>query len=815
MKKKLQYRIEQFHIKDLINKKYCYIQGWCYSPEEVGLEYGIRINDKDVDFYIDHVYRNDVTANILDVDSKKIGFTIYVFFEEIHSFLFYVKSSMQKYDLIVLNEDEVNQSMEVNSIDYRVSEATFSKENSMFYIVGWAASTLGKVEYEILDEKNCSVPFEVEIVNRFDLVQLQLVDENNSLCGFQLKFNAVANGKYRLILKDSQYIQEEILDVENNNGVTILRNYFKALNASNIKRALKYFQDQGIRQFLKRVKEGPNGKTFKYQNWFNEHKATDEELAKQRVEKFSYNPKISIIVATFNTAEEYLKEMIDTVVDQTYPNWELCIGDGSTTNFVEEYIKYNYKNEIRIKFKRLEENYGISGNMNGALSLATGDYVALYDHDDLLTPDALYEVVKALQDYPYDIVYTDEDKLDNDRKELIDPHFKPDFSIDLLRSQNYICHFLVVNKTIVDEIGGLHSEYDGSQDLDYVLRCYEKANGVYHIPKILYHWRMHPQSTALNPESKMYCYEAGKRAIQDHYDRVGIAAHVEMMPKPLYGMYQSTYNVKEHSKISIVAINDAEAKDVSSLITSIREKSDYANIEFIIVNNSISKFISVSEDVKVLEWDKERNYSKMYNFAVNHANGEYLLFLRSKMMLDSKTAISQMLGVCQRPDIGAVNGKVIGIDDTIINAGIIFEKGGVVKYCYSGQDKESNGYMCHPKLLCNYSILSGMNLMVKKVDFLSVGGFDEQYYLGFYDLDFCIKLRIQGKLNTYNGFSHWRYNVRNLIMGYEAADVKKDKEALNEEYNLFRKNQFDFLNKVDPFYSPNFSTKYDAYTIAD
>jgi glycosyltransferase involved in cell wall biosynthesis len=259
---------------------------------------------------------------------------------------------------------------------------------------------------------------------------------------------------------------------------------------------------------------------------------TKKELKLQQETKFGYTPKISIVVAAFNTPLAYLAEMIDAVRDQSYGNWELCISDGSTNSFVEDYVAQNYGNDPRIKYTKLDKNYGISGNMNAAMDLATGDFIALYDHDDLITPDCLFEIVQSMQETRHDVVYTDEDKLNDATKGFMDPHFKSDFNLEQLCSHNYITHFFVVSREIVDKIGKLDSSMDGSQDHDFILRACEQAQSIHHIPKILYHWRMHPASTAMNPESKLYCYEAGKRAVQAHLDRCHIDAQCELMPRP-------------------------------------------------------------------------------------------------------------------------------------------------------------------------------------------------------------------------------------------------------------------------------------------
>ena len=527
---------------------------------------------------------------------------------------------------------------------------------------------------------------------------------------------------------------------------------------------------------------------------------------------------ISIIVATFNTKEEYLKEMIDSVRNQSYSNWQLCIGDGSTNDSVEKYVKEHYGDDSRIVFKKLEKNYGISGNMNGALELVTGDYVGLFDHDDLLTPDCLYEFVASMQEVHHDCVYSDEDKLNDKTKKLEDPHFKPDFSIDLLCSHNYITHFFVVNMDIVRKVGGMRSEYDGSQDHDFIFRCVEQANSVHHVPKILYHWRMHPLSTAMDPESKMYCYTSGKKAIESHFKRVGIDATVEMLPRPLYGMYHCKYTVKDHPLVSILIPNYNHKDLLKGCIESLMNVNTYSNIEIVIVeNNSTEQEIfdyykeleETYSNIKVIYYKGDFNYSKINNYGVKYTHGEYILFLNNDTKVIEPDSIEDMLGVCQREDVGAVGAKLLYEDDTVQHCGVVVGYHSYATAAFSLIDRNDFGYMGRPRVSWDVSAVTAACLMTKREIFDEVGGFDEDFKVACNDVDLCLKIRSLNKWIVEDVFSVW-YHYESKSRGLE--DTPEKQARFQSEIARFQKKWPEILKNGDPFHNPNFDLDKGPFT---
>lgn len=582
----------------------------------------------------------------------------------------------------------------------------------------------------------------------------------------------------------------------------------KHINKKTLKELIVYVKRKGPRGVRLYIYEKVKGNGKPYDIWFSEHKISNKELEQQRNIKFLWRPKISIVVPVYKTPLKYLSEMIESVKAQSYANWELCIAEASEKNdeivrTLEEYVK----NDKRIKFTVLAKNEGIAGNTNRALELATGDYVGFLDHDDYLAPNALYEIVKELQEERYDVLYTDEDMVNG--KKHCTPIFKPDFSIDLLRSHNYITHFFVVKKKIEEKTGGLNKEYDGAQDYDFVFRCIEQAKSIKHISKVLYHWRIHENSVAGNPESKLYAYEAGKKAIQAHLDRMNVKASVESMG--LWGMYHVVYDTPGNPLISIIIPNKDHKDDLNKCIESIIKKSTYSNFEIIIVeNNSMEsetflyyqQITQTYNCVKVIEWKKEFNYAAINNFGVKHSKGEYLLFLNNDTELLAPNALKEMLGICMRNEVGAVGAKLLYGDDTVQHAGVVIGFGNYAGHVNTNIKRNDCGYMNRALINCNYSAVTGACLMTKKELFKQVDGFDEQFKVACNDVDYCLKLRELKKLIVYNAFSEW-YHYESKSRGYE--DTKEKQARFMDERKRFQKKWNLVLEKGDPYYNKNFS----------
>lgn len=430
--------------------------------------------------------------------------------------------------------------------------------------------------------------------------------------------------------------------------------------------------------------------------WRKRHALTKQENGQQDASLAECGVKISIVVPAYCTPEAFLREMIESVLAQTYHNWELCIADGSPDDSVWNVICGYAGADGRIKVQKLQENLGIADNTNAALAMASGGYVGLLDHDDLLDQNALYEIVKVIQDSEQtDVIYTDEDKVTEDLTEYFDPHFKPDFNLDLLRSNNYICHFFVVKKEIVDRVCGFRKEFDGAQDYDFILRCTEQAARIAHIPKPLYHWRTHKSSTAENPESKRYAYESGKRAIEAHLKRVGEDGIVSYTND--WGFYQVTYPVKQQSQVSVAVVNRGNEKQLKRCIRAIRRTAGYEIAELVVK-------------------------AQIRDFAFEQMKGDFILLLDGSVNMTGKNWMRHLVGNCQRREVGAAGGRLHYPDETIRHAGIVT---GMKGYAFEGMSRVSYGYFHRESLQQNVSAVTLELIMVKKELLVGASTFKE------------------------------------------------------------------------------------------
>lgn len=810
------YKINLVKYKHTSKSKYFFVNGWCFSKKKLGLEYKVFINGEESILDFTPALRMDVFKRYKDVlDTNMVGFYIRAPFykDEVETFVLSVQDEQgNQTNLVSLNKADIKNIEDTCAIEYMLDTIEFDDSANMGKVLGWAYSVNHEdLKIQILDQNNTEIDSTMRIVNRADLVDLHFIEDSQKACGFQISFPLSRGKKYSVNFVSATDNLIVPLKKSYSAKIKLLGSYILNINPENIKKAGIYLKRNGMKGFLKRLKYGVSPYTSNYSDWLLANRVSAKDLETQKSTSFSYAPKISVIVATFNTKESYLKDMIDSVVNQSYANWQLCIADGSTDDRVQKYIEANYSKEQRIQFTKLDDNYGIAGNMNKALELATGDYVGLYDHDDILELDCFYEIVSALQEYRYDVLYTDEDKLDDDTKKYVDPNFKPDYSEDLLRSHNYITHFFCVNKKLIDEIGGLRSEFDGSQDYDFIFRCVEKANKVHHIPKILYHWRMHMQSTAQNPESKMYCYEAGKKAIEAHYQRTGVKAKVEMMPKPYYGLYHTIYSTQDNPLVSILIPNMNHKDVLKTCIDSLYEVNNYKNFEVIIIeNNSTEQEIfdyydqlqEEHENIKVVKWEKEFNYSAINNFGAKFAKGDYLLLLNNDTEMIKPDALSEMLGCCMRPEVGVVGAKLLYADDTVQHAGVVIGFSGYAGHVFNGIGKDDLGFMMRAIINCNYSSVTGACLMTKKSIFEEVGGLDEKFQVACNDVDYCLKVREKDYLVVYDAFSLW-HHYESKSRGYD--DNNKEKMwRFNHEVEIFQKKWPEILANGDPYYNKNF-----------
>lgn len=554
-----------------------------------------------------------------------------------------------------------------------------------------------------------------------------------------------------------------------------------------------------------------------YQMWIENNEPTKEEIEEQRNKKFKLNPKISIIIPMYNTPLNFFKELVDSLIDQTYTNWELCLADGSPEK--NQKLEKIYKKDERIKYKFIGENKGIAGNTNEALSLVTGDFVALLDHDDLLPIFSLYEIVKCINENPgVEFIYTDEDKFEKLGGKRYDPYFKSDFAPDTLRANNFICHFSVFKKELMDKLGGFRNEYDGAQDYDILLRMSEETNNIIHIPKILYHWRVHSLSTAKSGgTAKPYAYEAGIKAIQDHIDRIGLKGTVES--GNTLGTYKVNYEIQGNPKVSIVIPNKDYIKTLKVCLNSIKKLTTYENYEIIIVENNSGeketfeyyKKIDGKDKIKVVYFpEKEFNYSKIINFGVKNSTGEYIVQLNNDTELLTPNWLQEMLGFAQRDDVGAVGAELFYPDNTIQHAGIIIGIGGVAGHVFKNLPKGIHGYFSKDAMIQNLSAVTAACIMTPKSIYDEVGYMDEKFKVAFNDVDFCLKIRQTGRLIVYNPyvqFTHYESKSR----GFE--DTPEKKKRFQSEIDRFHDKWQSVLDKGDPYYNKNLRLDNDQCAI--
>ncbi len=824
------YYIDQKKFRIKPAERYIRVNGWCFEKKGKPFTYESEVNGKVVESRIKKIVRPDVQSKFNGKYSPAAdtGFHIKTYVENgvtPESYRLYIRRGSYRKCIVSMDRKEIIALKDESTISYNIDWVHV--EPLKIILSGWAVSTSGtdKVHVSVRDDMGKALKVKMQRTKRKDVEDAGLIEAHNVECGFIVEFICDPGKCYTLVIEDGVKRKKIRLDPVKlkkyeraQRSKQFAVRFVKALNKKNIEKGMKYLRKNGLHGLKDHILSCVNAQGKPYQQWFEENKATEADLKKQRETIFAWQPKVSIIVPTYKTPEIFLREMIDSVRNQSYQNWELCIADGSGGDENVERILEEYAvMDSRIKYCLLKENLGISGNTNAALDLVSGDYVGLFDHDDILTPDALFEVASALQEYRYDILYTDEDKMTGDGSEFNDPNFKPDFSMDLFRSHNYITHFFVVKTEIIKKIGGFRSEFDGSQDYDLMFRCIEESDKIRHIPKILYHWRIHMNSVAGDPASKMYAYEAGKHAIEEHLKRVGIEASVEHVG--LWGMYHVKYATPGDPKISIIIPNKDHIEDLDLCIKSIQKRSIYKNYEFIIIENNSSekktfeyyKYLEEQySNVKVVYWKEGFNYSAINNFGVQYAAGEYLLFLNNDTEMITESALSEMLGICMRKDVGAVGAKLLYADDTVQHAGIVIGFGNYAGHVHVGLKRDDYGYMVRARINCNYSAVTAACLMTKKALFEEVGGFDEQFAVACNDVDLCLKLRKADKLIVYNAFSEW-HHYESKSRGYE--DTPEKLKRFEKEVEKFQKKWPEILENGDPFYNPNFAINQAPYTL--
>ncbi len=696
---------------------------------------------------------------------------------------------------------------------------------------GWVVgkSPEGKATFRVEDEHRRPVRFRYVPTRRDDVSRIYYKKLYDREFGFDIRFPYERGRSYWLFIRCEGRqakikFNEQLIAKRSSVAHKRMEKLRDLMNMETVHVALDFWRENGLRALLVKSRHKLQGidNDYEYGEWYEKTKPTQEELEAQRHTVFENSPLLSVVIPAYKTPERYLRAMLDSILAQTYANWELCVADGSPRGqSLEPVLKRYAQKDSRVRYTILGENLGISGNTNAALDMAKGDFVILADHDDTLPPQAFYEVAKAISEHPRaEVIYSDEDKLDMDGKALFDPHFKPDFNEDLLTSVNYICHLFVVKRELLRRVGGFRQEFDGAQDYDFIFRCTEAAEEICHIPKVLYHWRCHQDSTASNPESKLYAFEAGARAIMAHYERVGIKA-LRVEKGVDYGIYHTIFQIEGEPLVSVIIPNKDHSTDLDTCVQSLLRHSSYQKLEFIVVeNNSVNpetfayyeRMQREHPNFRVVTWKEGFNYSAINNFGASFAKGEYLLLLNNDTELIEPDSIRELLGFCQREDVGIAGARLLYEDDTIQHAGVVIGFGGIAGHTFIGLHRAENSYFHRAMCAQDYSAVTAACMMTKKSVFDAVGGLSTELAVAFNDIDYCMKVRTLGKLVVYAPYA-LLYHYESKSRGLE--DTPEKVERFNREVALFHRKWPEILEKGDPYYNPNLTLRKSNFALRD
>ena len=532
-------------------------------------------------------------------------------------------------------------------------------------------------------------------------------------------------------------------------------------------------------------------------------------------------PKISIVVPLYNTPLNFLEELLDSVVNQTYRNWELCCVDAGQDPAVGQKVQARAASDPRIRYQKLEKNELIPGNTNHGFEMATGAYIALLDHDDILHPCALWYAAKAIAEQKADFVYTDEATFEGEVENVVLYHFKPDFMLDNLRSNNYICHLSVFSRALMERSGGgERMEYNGSQDYDLFLRLTEQAEKIVHIPHALYYWRSSPGSTAADISAKTYCIEAGIAALKAHYERCGVAVDDVTLIPGTPGYYKTDYTIAHPGRVSILIPTCDHIKDLELCVESIYDRTTYPDFELIIIENNsrqpetfraYKRMEQEHANLHVVTWQgKGFNYSALNNFGEKFATGEYLLLLNNDTEVITPHWLEEMVMYAQQKRVGCVGAKLLYPDDTIQHAGVGFGIGGVAGHLHKYFPAASDGYMGRLTYVQDVYGDTAACLLIRREIYQELNGLDESYAVAFNDVDFCVRVREAGYTNVFTPFAQL-YHYESKSRGME--DNPEKQKRFQGEVLRFQARWGDLLAKGDPCTNPNFDIQREDFAL--
>lgn len=770
--------------------------GWYAGPDRKQKNFCL-IGDGNQEIVLDapESYERPDVAQALAVDFGEFlpGFRLRIpgadqLAEQFQHIELFLTDGEQRVSVWKKSADELKSFLKQSLLEYHLDRVEILYD-TMLEIQGWAVDQRGDTELAAVNEDGSSVACRMSRGRRPDVVERCGLDEiyKNQEIGFRISVSLDEISGKKILLKFTGSSVEKIYEID----------------------VQKLRKEKKPKGFFNRILNRQESTRGDYEQWLKRHSLNRRQAWKQKHTSFVRKPLISIVIPLYCTPLPYLKELIESIRKQTYGNWQLCLADGSPDETVHEFLKKNYRHEVRISYKKLKSNGGISVNTNKAMELARGEYLMLCDHDDTLEPDALFEIVKAINDQDADVVYTDEDKVSMDGQHYFDPHFKSDFNLFRFRDNNYICHIFAVKRQVAEQAGYFRKEFDGAQDFDFIFRCCEQAEKIVHIPKVLYHWRCHMDSTAADPESKAYAFEAGRKAVEEHYKRMGIPANVEMTERP--GWYRSRLKIQGNPMISVIIPNKDHTEDLELCLSSMAERTSYENYEVLVVENNseeketfayYEKLHERYPRVRILTWEKEFNYSSINNFAAEQAKGEYLLFLNNDVEILTPDWMEEMLGICQQKDVSIVGAKLYYPDDTIQHAGVVLGLGGIAGHVMCRASGEDAGYFGRMVSVQEISAVTAACMLVDACDFRAVGGFDESFRVAFNDIDLCMKIRDIGRKIVFTPYAEL-YHYESKSRGLE--DTPEKQYRFEKEITRFREKWEDQLKKGDPYYSPNLS----------
>ena len=729
----------------------------------------------------------------------------------------------------------------------------YKLRDSNITIEGWVLPNdlKSKPNFFVYDRDGKNIDIDVVLMKREDVAEKYLKNKNldDINFGFSLSFPYIPNETYKIVLEcENKKINIKISDAEilklNSFEYKKSKKILEYLRPNKIISALQFLFEEGPVSFIKKIKSKLKGidVEYEYEEWYLLTKVMDEELNRQmEIIKNEYKkgkvPFFSVVVPAYNTNKNFLTKLVNSFLNQTFDDFELIIADASEVPITIE------SSDSRIKLLKLDKNYGIAQNTNIAIKEAKGKYIVLADHDDEVESFALYEFYNALsQNKDVKMIYSDEDKIDMTSSVVFEPHFKSDFNLDMLLSVNYFCHLFAVEKdflySICDkEFEFERSEYDGAQDYDLFLRLTNKlitnfyesnenqtldtylSDKIYHIPKVLYHWRCHRDSTAKNPSAKEYAFLAGVKALEYFYQNCLLNfLPVKKVERGIdNGFYRTVFAKKEEPLISIIIPNKDHIDDLDKCVKSL-QKSTYKNYEIIVVENNsensetFNYYEKMKNTFKTFYYKGSFNFSKINNFGVKYASGEYLLFLNNDTEMIDEDTLFNLYAYLQRSDVGCVGCKLLYNDDTIQHAGVVLGFGGIAGHTFIGLYDKDISYMHRASCVSDLTAVTAAAMMVKKSIFYEAGGFSEDFVVAFNDIDLCMRIRKLGYLVVYNPYAKF-YHYESKSRGLE--DTPEKVERFNSETALFNYIWEDELKKGDRYYNPNLTLRKSNFSLRD